>query len=485
MAKDYFAEEIGTSSPKNDYFSQEIAGNNENSDSNIKNNVIGGAALAGAGYGAYKGIKRFREPYVIKGQNEKILKGMQADLGITGTELKFVPQALNQQKQDIISQARAVKNDLGAALKNIDNKVVPNSSSDLANHIVVNSADFNKNLSKAYDAGINSISDFADQQGFKFTSKNFIEDVLDAAIDQAKSSGSPAENLTPLENAKKAILSRSTVTDKYGKPFGQTISLKDANSAISKVVNQNPYSPEAAILRKTWSGFIEKNAPETVFPAIKKLNDAYKPAVEARTLISKFVDSKTGTFDTKKLSNYIADYAKGKRGSDVEGVIDLFTKGNSLSKPMPGVGEKFSKISELAKQRDSIVGQIQNITKTTDKTTANLVKQINNSKTVLSKIAQAEQRIANRNIVAKGFKYLTGLGNKSLRAIGPIGIVAQAGSLAQNPADALNAMYFLPTKEQQKKQFDEYLRMLDTAVTEGTISREDARLNRFLAQGGI
>lgn len=456
-----------------------------NSVGSVAGAVAGGVALAGAGYGAYKAGKKFYEPFGLKKEITGQLKDMQGPLGIKGTELKYIPQALNQKKNDILAQAKMTNNELNFNIKNINNKLIPQVSGDLSNHIVANIGDFNKTLSKSYDERISAISDLAEQKGFKFTSKNFIEDVLDTAISQAKSSGSTPETLSSLENAKNNILSKTKLTDKYGKPFGSVLSLKDANSQVSKITNQNPYSSESAILRKTWSSFIERNAPDDILPEIQKLNTAYKPAVEARTLVSKFVDSKTGSFDTKKLSKYISDYAKGQRGGDVEGVINLFTKGNDLVNPLPGVAEKFDKVSKLATYRDRLLSQAKNLSKTTSKTTMAISDEINKSKILLSKLNEAESRIANRNIVARVFKGVTGLGVKGLKAIGPLGIVGQAASLSSDPEGALRSMSFLPSRDKEKEQFNQYLMDLDRRVTSGEITRDQASILRLRASGGI
>jgi len=399
----------------------------------LKEGAITTGALATGGatvIGAKAAFQKLREPYIQKKAITGELQGMQKKLGIEGTEAVYIPKkigelqrATKQKYSDIElgykNRAVSAVNTLKQNLNTLDNKVLTTKADDLAMTIKSGFPGFARSASQGYKAGMDAIEGFLADKGITISPIKFGTDVIDKTIESAREAGYPEENIQQLLRVKEAITPK--INEQGMLEPEVSFSFGKAKGLISNITKNEPYSGQSSMLRENWGDFLEKNLPSEASAELKLLNESYKPFAEARNAIIKLSNPKTGEFDTKGLTNYFLNYAKKNIDNGAKNLMELIGEGSNLVTPIGGVKEKFEELGQLKIQRVGIKEAIPKIQANTQvklqEISARAEKELNNftvwkskAEELISKLKVQEGRIENRNVIARAFKTITGLG---------------------------------------------------------------------------
>ena len=391
------------------------------------------AALAAGGaavMGAKEGISKFREPYVQKKSLTGELQGMQKQLGIEGTEAIYIPKKISELQQtskqkyaglasEYKNQANSAINTLKQRLNNLDNKVLTTNADDLAMTIKSGFPAFSKSASQGYKAGMDAIELFLQDKGITVSPVKFTMDVLDKTIGQAREAGYSEDQVQQLLRVKEAITPR--VNEAGMLDPEQPFSFTKAKGLIKNITQNEPWSGTSSMLRENWGEFLETNLPPEASKQLKLLNQSYKPFAEARNTLIKLSNPKTGEFDTKGLTRYFVDYAKKGMDNGATNLMQLVGEGSNLVSPIEGVKEKFGELGQIRTERTGIkeaipkvqanlASKIQEISQQAEQELKKFTDWKTKAQELISKVKVQEGRIENRNVVARAFKTITGLG---------------------------------------------------------------------------
>lgn len=473
----------------------------KSNESSLANNAamvgLGAAGAAGIGWAANKMIQpaaRIERRNILKELNN-----MQAQAGIPGTEPAYLPkdltlaqQQINVAKSNKVNNIRTQQDVAIKSLKNkieaFDNSLLNTQVSDLSEHIKTQAPEFFKSASKNYADGLNTIDGMFKEADYRFSNTDIEKNVVGKALDTAKAQGIPDDELKPLMKAIDSLQGQSKLLNSKGKPLTSEMSFSNAKQVISNAMKDDPFSPSSSILRETWGQYLEKNSPPKAAEYLRSLNKSFQTFAQAREALKKIANPKTGEFDTKALNKYFQDYAKKNIDNGTENLMNLLSgKTPSVASPMD-MG-KFSELQGMAGVRKEQIGKLRGMQLDTPEK-INAVKQQagqeiekilqwrKKASELNSRLNVLNDKIPSLNPVTVAGKVAGKIMRGGLRVLGPVGMVAQAGQLADNPGEALRSMMFLPTK-------GEMLQKLDEAVRSGKMNQKDADIQRFIMDGGI
>jgi hypothetical protein len=254
--------------------------------------------------------------------------------------------------KNVISNEQAM---LGKKVGSINLSHIPKRSSDLANTIKSGVQGVYKTVSDRYGATIDAADTLAQESGFEPTNKQFASNVLNRVIDEAETSGISEKEIAQVTRVRDSLLDKSPIVSRSGAPIETGIKLSDAKAIISNLTKDRPYSPLSAKLREAWSSFLENEAPENIKPIYRDINTKYKSFSELRNFLNQVSTPKKGEYDTRNLAKVIEDYVKKEGDTGLSKVMQVLGEGNDLVPAIPGVKEKFAKISALKSGREAII----------------------------------------------------------------------------------------------------------------------------------
>lgn len=333
--------------------------------------ILGGlGAAAAVGGTGYLANKMFIKPYGEYREANKGLRAIGKDFGI---DPRISPGEIPRALGDYLSQTRLsnqadlsnvraqsvadIKN-ISKSLYDLDTGIIGRSSDDLANFLKSKWPEINKVTIEAYGRGLDAIDKMADAAGFNISNQQIISNFLDNVIEDAEKSGIDQKQIKGLMSTRDALKNQSKILSIKGLPVESKLSLSDAKSIVSNLTREDPYSPLSAKIREGWANFLEREAPKEIKPLYQSLNENYKPYTEARNLINKLSDPKTGVMDARGLSRYISDYTKKGTDAGISNLIKITGEGNALVPSSPEILEKFNNISNLQKSRIQVVDSL-------------------------------------------------------------------------------------------------------------------------------
>jgi len=418
--------------------------------------VAGGAA---AGVGIYNAGEKGR---LLKTEGKGLLgelTGMQDKLGIKGTEPTFVPtkisSIISQKQRDTAFEMEKIKYDTDLAIKNhkiaideFDNKILNSSAENLSKTVKDNFPQLQKNVTSAYGAGMRGIENILEKNNVKFDALSFNTDVLDKTLSQAMSTGSLPNELSALTQAKEMTLPKF---DSQGMMIDTPTSFTQMKGYVSSIINQDPNSKVSTMLRKNWGEFLEANAPPEVKEQLSSLNKSFKPYAEARTRLSKIMDTRTGEFDYKGLNKYFLEYAKSNIDNGTENLMRLLGEGNDIVTKISGVSDKFANLTEVKGQRTLLREMLPTMQKS-QQTLLNevaskskveidkMIKWRDKSNEIISMLKQNQENLNKTRLLGipdKIVKLGTRLAGKSLGALSIAPMIMQAVNFGKDPEGAM------------------------------------------------
>jgi hypothetical protein len=375
--------------------------------------LAGAGIAAGAGYGAYKGIKKgldwYNAPKVERNQLVDVVKKMQKDVGVEG-RLYQTPKLVNTKIQDLSNVLKQKVSDFDK-LAMLD--------TEKASATILKEYDNWKSQGySAYKQGLDEIDTQLKSSGVKISAQDFNNNVIKKTLDDAIKAGVPEENLKKLIQMRE----NNAVAPK-GKQFSKMIKFSQAKGFVDEVAKSLPTKAQYKIT-ENWANFIENSAGKDIAPKMKELNSNYRQFAEVRNRLADMIDTSTGELNPTKLNKYLYDYTKGKFDNGVSKMYEFLEKGNKIAKSMEGANLSGKQLLAQRAARDLYMKEATNQINNIKQMLPAIEKQVENLKIAQAKVDKrslfsgVRLPFIDKPLVSKGLPILGGAlqGVDALRA---------------------------------------------------------------------